>query len=300
MRRTTFLLLLPALVGQGPPASDGTRTAEASKAKRERLLAIYGDDAASYTIYRDASRKEKLELQPDPVYVWTNPTRSGGQDGAVFVWTWRGRAEVVGCIFSNPATGPRDLNHEFQSLATTVLDVTRPPPHTWTPEGPGVDLTPIPGAPPPAASAKARLVQMRALTRDFTASTLDKQEVRWELRTLPKPLYRYESTDPEVLDGAVFGFVSSAGTDLEALLVIEARRPAGGGDPVWRFGAGRFTDLDLWARHKGQEVYTAPRYEWNGPRQDVKHRYRAFKDRDIPPVEDDEATKPVADRPASP
>ena len=43
---------------------------------------------------------------------------------------------------------------------------------------------------------------------------------------LPQPLYRYESTDPDVLDGAVFGFVTSAGTDLEALVVIEARKPS--------------------------------------------------------------------------
>jgi hypothetical protein len=53
----------------------------------------------------------------------------------------------------------------------------------------------------------------------------DGQERRWELRLLPHPLYRYESTDPDVVDGALFAFVTSAGTDPEALLAIEARKP---------------------------------------------------------------------------
>ncbi len=40
---------------------------------------------------------------------------------------------------------------------------------------------------------------------------------------LPKPLYRYESTDPSVLDGALFSFVTSAGADPEALLDLAKR-----------------------------------------------------------------------------
>ena len=94
-----------------------------TKAKRERLLEVYRGEAAGYTIYRDAGGKEKVELRNDPVYVWTNPVRFG-QDGEVFVWTCRGRAEVIGTIFSSPAIGPKVITHEFHSLATTVLDVT--------------------------------------------------------------------------------------------------------------------------------------------------------------------------------
>ena len=68
-------------------------------------MEIYGAEAAEYAIYRDASRKEKVELRPEPVYVWTNPVRGGGQDGAVYVWTCRGRAEALGSFFSYPASG---------------------------------------------------------------------------------------------------------------------------------------------------------------------------------------------------
>jgi hypothetical protein len=50
---------------------------------------------------------------------------------------------------------------------------------------------------------------------------------------LAQPLFRYESIDPDLVDGALFAFVTS--TDPEALLVIEARKPAPADDPVWEF-----------------------------------------------------------------
>ncbi|HLN06645.1 MAG TPA: serine/threonine-protein kinase, partial [Acidimicrobiales bacterium] len=103
--------------GQPAAAQDKSAVQQATRAKRERLLEIYGAEAAEYAIYRDASRKEKVELRPEPVYVWTNPVRGGGQDGAVYVWTCRGRAEALGSFFSYPASGQRHLSHEFHSLS---------------------------------------------------------------------------------------------------------------------------------------------------------------------------------------
>jgi hypothetical protein len=127
---------------------------------------------------------------------------------------------------------------------------------------------------------------MRALTHDFSASTRDDKVRNWELRLLTQPLYRYKSTDPDVLDGALFAFVTSAGTDPEALLILEARKPASNRDPVWHYALARFTDLNLIVRHKGQTVFTAPFVPHTAPQQDPKHRYRVFNDRTIPAVED--------------
>ena len=203
MVRTWLMLMLLSLPSQ-PPGPDGDSASEqAARSKRERLMEIYSNDAAGYTIHRDASRKERVELQREPVYVWTNPVREGGQDGVVFVWTCRGRSEVLGTFFSFPATGERKLYHEFHSLSLSVLDVNRVGSQTWTPEAPGIELTPIADAPEPARSPPQRLAQMRALIHDFSASTKDDKERRWELRLLPQPLYRYKSTDPAVVDGAL-------------------------------------------------------------------------------------------------
>jgi hypothetical protein len=189
--------------------------------------------------------------------------------------------------FTSPTTRPRHVYHEFHSLALSVLDVQRSGVHakSWTPLAPGVSVTPIADELSPSPSAAQRLVQMRTLTRDFTASTLDHKDQHWELRLLPQPLYRYESTDPDVIDGAVFGFVTSAGTDPDALLVIEARKPSGKDLPVWCFAVARFTDTELRVKHNSNEVFTAPLIPTSARVQDSKHRYRVWYDRTIAAIE---------------
>jgi hypothetical protein len=272
---TIILTLVLALVSD---------ESEAARMRRDRLFKLHLGDALEYTIYRDASQKEQLEFRKEPVYVWTNPVRASQQSGAVFIWTSRGRPEAIGTIFSSTGSGKRGVNHEFHSLSLSTLDVTRRGTHDalWKPTSAGIDVTRIEGVSPPARSATQRLAQMRAMARDFSAGTRDATANRWELRLLSQPLYRYESTDPEVPDGAIFAFVTSAGTDPEAILVIEARQPPGGGLPVWYRGLARFTDLDLSVRYKGQEVYSAPIIRGSVLQMYPKQQYWLSADRTIP------------------
>ena len=288
IRLGALMVIIPGLLGQAPEGSAGKRES-AIQGKHERRMQIYTRDAEGYTVYRDTSRQEKLELQPKPVYVWTNPLRAGGQDGAVFVWTCRGCADLLGTIFSYPATGKRSIQHELHSLATTVLDVSRQGSpasggEAWTPKVPGITLAPIPGAAAPAKTPGQRLVEMRRLAREFSGTAADEHNNRWELRMLPQPFFRYESTDPEVLDGAVFAFVSSAGTDPEAILVLEAGKARGASKPVWQFGLARFSDMSLKMRCQGKEVFSAPQL-LKAPEPDGA--YRIFLDRVIPPIDDE-------------
>jgi hypothetical protein len=281
------LALIPGVLGQAP-ADRGERDDRASRAKHDRLVAIYTRDIEGYTIFRDPSRKDRLELRPKPVYVWTNPTRAGGQDGAVFLWTCKGRAEAIGTVFSFPANGPRTVVHELHSLAPTILDVTRQGAvesggPSWKPGKAGVALAPIPGSPTPERTPAQRMSQMRALARDFTGTTEDRDNRTYELRLLPKPLYRYQSTDPDVLDGALFAFVSPAGTDPEVILLIEARHAPDAKAPSWHYALARYTDLNLRMRYRKQDVFSAPFL--NGS-PDVSSSYRIFEDRRIPAVEE--------------
>lgn len=271
------VVLLPALLAQAPANGDDADP----KAKRERTIAIYREEARGYKIWRDASREEELKLVPEPVFAWTNPSANGGQDGAIFVWAARGRPEALGAFFVQPPTGRREIIHELHSLALSTLSVDRSGAHTWVPEAPGIQLTPIPGAPAPAIESAARLVQMRSLLREFSGHTVEFNGQRWDLRALTQPLYRYKSSDPAVMDGALFALVSSAGNDPEALVLIEARRPSAGAPPVWQSGYARFTDDSLSLRHKGVEVYTAPLITFPIVKEDVKYRYRLFTDRFI-------------------
>jgi hypothetical protein len=275
MKNLLVLPLLFALAGDDP---------ESAKAQRERLYKLHLGDALEFTIYRDADRNEPLDFRKKPIYEWTNPVRAAQQDGLVFLWTSRGRSEAVGTIFSSTAGPMRGFTHEFHSLSMGTLYVDRRGTHdaTWTPRGPGIEFVPIEGAPAPAATAAQRLGQMRALAREFSATTRDASGNRYTLRLLSQPLYRYESTDPAVLDGALFAFVTSAGTDPEALLVIEAKKPQGGATPVWHRALGRFTDLELSVHHKGNEVFAAPLTRGDPLQMYPKQEYRIYADRLVP------------------
>jgi hypothetical protein len=121
---------------------------------------------------------------------------------------------------------------------------------------------------------------LRSLSREFTGRSLSDAGQAWELRLLPQPLYRYESTDPDVLDGALFTLVSSAGTDPEIILLLEARKTPTG--PQWVYGAARFSDMNLWLKHKNQEVWSSIRSDENTFYHDAKHRFRFYQDRIIP------------------
>jgi hypothetical protein len=282
------LLGCVALAGMASGRDGGSRA--------ERLLALHVGDAATYSIFRDAARTQKLELRREPIYRWSNPTRVGGQEGDVFVWTYRGRPEVVASIFSHPHHDhlQRVVCHELHSLSEAVLVVDRDSPNRWEPKAPGVELKPVPGAPVPASSASQRLVQIRALAREFSGRSLSDAGQAWELRLLPTPLHRYESADLDVIDGAVFALVSSAGTDPEIILLIEARKTPEG--PRWVFGAARFSDMSLWLKHKDQEVWSAIRGPENTFNYDAKHRFRFYQDRIVPEIETEPAPKPAEAR----
>jgi hypothetical protein len=284
MSAATIVIITLATAGQ--QTRDLAPKDDSAKAKGQRLLELHTTDAASYAIYRDVARTQKLELRREPVYRWTNPTRVGGQVGEVFVWTYRGRPEVVGSIFSHPTgDGRRVMCHELHSLSLAVLVVDREASEQWVPQAAGVDLKPLDEAPPPAATGAQRMAQMRSLAREFSGRSLSDSGQAWELRLLPQPLYRYESSDPDVLDGALFTLVSSAGTDPEIILLLEAHKSQSG--HRWVFGAARFSDMNLWLSHKGKEVWTSIRSDENTFYHDAKHRFRFYQDRFIPEVGDD-------------
>src|SRR5262249_11684160 len=156
----------------------------------------------------------------EPVFEWSNPVRSGVQQGVVFLWLRDGRPAALGCIFSQPAPRlkGRRVFHEFHALDRDKLVVSRPHAlNEWKPQA-GLERKEVADAGTPAATAGARLVQMRRLAQEFSGHEIDNEGKRWDLRLLPAPLYRYPSTKSGVIDGALFTLVSNAGTDPEVLL----------------------------------------------------------------------------------
>jgi len=264
-------LLLAALLAADDPTAPPAKAAEP-------LHTIHTAEAAKWRLYVDATRTTTAELHSKPVYVWTNPTRSDGQDGAVFVWTHRGRPAAIGSIFSHPEMGRRMICQEFHALAVERLFPERDEGEPWEAQA-GVTPVPLPGAPQPATSPARRRLQMRDLSRQFTAHSIDFQKERWELRLLPQPLFRYDEPPGDVLDGALFAFVTSAGTDPEVVLLIEARETGDGS--AWHYRAVRFSDSDLFVAYAGKEVWSSVRDDRNQLHFNPDHTYRLIRDKYI-------------------
>jgi hypothetical protein len=244
----TLLLVRAGFVRADPPLDE--------KALAQEFHPLAKREASAYTI-RLEGRDRPLTLQTEPVLKWSNPV-VGTVFGEVFIWTDDGRPEVVASIYKYYSPRTHRAN-EFHSLAVRKLRAERDGPVVWAPARPGLELTPIPGAAAPAGSAPARLRQMRSLAQEFTGRQTSREGVDREMRLLTQPIYRYENTKADLVDGAMFVFV--LGTDPEAFLMIEARQPQSGA-PEWRFGAARMNSINVRIYHRGREVWTAPEIPW--------------------------------------
>ena len=196
---------------------------------------------------------EAFRPVPEPILKWSNPI-AGSLYGDVFIWTSKGRPEVVGSFVEWYAPfKSREVEFHSLSTGTFVAEHNGLPP--WAPARPGVELKPIPDAPTPAASPAQRLRQMRELSKDFTAQKRDVKGVDWDLRLLTQPIYRYEGTEGDLVDGALFVFVHA--TDPEVFLQVEARHV--GGVVRWQYGLARFNShASHRVKHQGREAWTAP------------------------------------------
>jgi hypothetical protein len=253
---------------------------EPADAVAKKMLPVYVREAGEYSIAVESDPKKPLELKKEPVFEWSNPVRSGNQQGVVFLWLRDGRPAAIGSIFSEPEGQHkgRKVIHEFHALDPDKLVVTRPgmPLNEWKPEA-GLGRQALADAAAPAATPGARLIQMRQLAQEFVGDSVDGKDKHWDLRLLPAPLYRYPAAKSGVVDGALFAFVSTAGTDPEVLLLIEAKED--GGALKWQFACGRFSDRSLYLKRKDKEVWSSVRGGDNTFLHDPLHLYRTYADK---------------------
>ena len=106
----------------------------------------------------------------------------------------------------------------------------------------------------PSETARARLRQMRESARSFKVEFTNRKGEKEQLRLLTQPSYRYKSTDPTVLDGALFVFAQ--GSNPETVLLIEARQTNNG--YRWQFAFARQTGHELNAFYKDRRVWNVP------------------------------------------
>jgi hypothetical protein len=265
------LTLILVLAGAEPAPADPA----AGLAKQ--MLPIYVKEAEAYSLAVASAPRKPLELKKEPVFEWLNAVRSDTH-GAVFLWLRDGRPAALGNIFSHPhASLPgRQIRHELHALDPEKLVVKRDEYNQWKPQA-GLARKEIPDADPPATARGARLVQMRRLAQEFTGHSIDYEGKRWQLRLLPTPLYRYPAAKTGVVDGALFALMSSAGTDPEVLLLLEAKEADR--KLRWEYACGRFSDWELHVSRKGKEVFVSVRSETNTSSHDPQHLYRTYPEK---------------------
>jgi hypothetical protein len=230
---------------------------------QQRWFAECQADMAASELFE---RTTKSEAKPVELLKWVNVTRSD-QLGLVSGWVRSGRVVAVSTVFSSrPQVGEVVLSHEWVNLSGEPLRANMNGRMHWEPKANPMQFQKLAEAPVPEASRAGRLRQLRALSREFTAHSVSPYtNAPWDLRMLPQPLYRYEDpADPAtaaVVDGALFTFVSNAGTDPEIFLLFEAQRQ--GNNLVWNWSAGRFSDHSLYLKRNDQDFWTFKNVDGN-------------------------------------
>lgn len=248
---TLFLLSIVWLAPLDGEGDDAPTVKNERAAVSDYLRESYYADAAKYEFRRQEGDERQLQLVEKPIMRWAN---DDDWSGDVFVWTHLGRPEVIGCILSGPSgEANRNVFHEFHLLSSEPIAaadlLTK---RRWAPQE-GLKFTPVADAPEPAKTAAGRLLQMRQISRKFTAHM--EAGGPWELRLLPQPLFRFGDEDSDVVDGALLCYVWTKGTDPEVILQLECRKSAG--KLAWHFAPVRFSNREVWLKFAGQEVWRA-------------------------------------------
>ncbi|HXT61310.1 MAG TPA: hypothetical protein VN699_21895 [Pirellulales bacterium] len=267
MNVLTPLLMGLVAFGAAPAEGDGPDAQALWRARYQRA-------AEEYKLFRDPELSERLELRADPVYRWNHAAQDGGLSGSIYVWTHRGCAEAVACFWQMKyADGTSTLGHELHALSPKVLSVSRQGPERWKPAAALARIA-LDEAPAPASKPAGRLAQIRSIGSEFSGYGVNAAGERREFRLLTTPVYRYQSSDPDVLDGALFAMVCTVGADPEVFLLVEARRTAEG--PRWQFALARFSHLNLFVSRGGREVWRAVRGPNDTFAQNADQTYRSF------------------------
>jgi hypothetical protein len=253
--RPAILVLVASTVFAQAQAPPGEKT---EAARSTEAAAVAKKAAEAYKVTTGEAGENALQLEPRALLHWSNPV-TGSFHGSVFLWTAKGRPEVVASIYKKYVPPPHHLGIEFHSLIEGPAKAERDGNVDWSPARGGVTFRPVPDAPVVADTPARRLRQIRALAAEFSATKTDRNAVSRPLRLLTQPVYRHESAKS---DGALFAFVE--GTDPEVFLLIESR--AGEKGPAWHFALARMNSVEFHVARRGREVWSTSIIPWSQAR----------------------------------
>ena len=199
-----------------------------------------------------AEGEQVCQMVKEPVLNWSDSARHPDLlvPGTTWIWHQNGRPRLIGEIYGRE-NSVGSWNLFACNLSADRLKLSDGPIKIELDKG-YYDPKEIADAPAPAKKKSERTVQMRDLADRFDSHQFWKE--RFELRLLPKPIYRYEDADAGIVDGAVYALVH--GTNPEVLLLIEAH---GVDDSArWKVGFGSLAGARCVVRLDEKEYWTCP------------------------------------------
>jgi len=262
------------------PAAQGER----ERAEAKKLFAYFDVQAKRFDARLDSG--VPLEREGESIFNWTIDR---SWHGSFFVWTANGRPALVGCFLSD-STKP-DLRSAYvelfsmadQPLMPVTFTTTAQQKYEWSPLVAQNATVAIHDRRAPAKTERIRRSQMRELAEQFEVTMFreaDSNDTQEELRLMAKPLYRYPPLKDGSLEGAMFAYLTTRGTDPEFLLAVEC-------DPrkevdAWKVRPIRSCTRRLDLRRDGASVWTCEPYTEALQRTKLSEPYMIVKTVEIP------------------
>ena len=187
------------------------------------------DDPDSSNFFETASEyhfgtpgEPEFQLRKQPIMNWSNPAVYD-QKGALFVWMKAGSPQVIGTLYDSVHSGTPRSTVELHSLASTPIIGRYRETEFWRPQTSGLQFIAVGGEIELASAAQRKQLQLRQISREFSAELTNEDGSKLPLRLLPTPILSYEPKSEICTDGAIFAFAAT-GTDPDALLIIENRK----------------------------------------------------------------------------
>jgi hypothetical protein len=205
-----------------------------------------------------------VRLNAAPVFRYDDETR-GYVDGTVWRLGDSGRPLAIITTELHPnylGGGPRVV-YDFLCLTDRRFTAKSKDVPGWSPPRSAVAMQPLDGAPVPAATATARLAQLKQQARRFTGTqeVQERETQHVHLRLLPREIDRYAPGSAERADGAIFLLVNGRNPALVLLVETDGEK--------WQWGVGRLTlPSNLELRLDDRVVWAQPRnppYGWASP-----------------------------------
>lgn len=253
-----LLLLVVTAVGADEPSGTEPNAVSAEAAKQYSYF-----DALSRLLDARLASGVSLTRSEEPLLNWTIDR---SWQGSFYVWTANGRPAMVGCFLADTELpNRRRLYAELHAIADepfTPLMFRAGKKYEWNPTPVKDSAIAVSDFAAPAKVEPLRRTQLHEIAGQFDITMfreLDSNDKQEELRMLSKPLYRYPAgAQGDGIEGAVYAFVTTRGTDPEFLLAVECDPRSESGN--WVVRPMRFCTRRLELRRHAKTVWRCEPY----------------------------------------